>query len=174
MQIVDFFYDLARQHDLIKAFYYGKAYDKGAGNSIYPLVWFDDPLSFRSAGNTIQYTVNIDFLGQPVNDADVMAVQTAAFNVGLSFREKIKKQYGRIDFSVSDFNGLTLRDYYDDNAAGVRFTFNVIQANPVDRCADNFDPAKQFPLTDPLPDFAVDNPTGCAVFGGDVLPNFEI
>lgn len=180
MEIVNFFYELARQHTLIRGFRYGKAYEKGAGNDVYPLVWVDDPLSARSynaqeTGRVLEWSVNVDFLGLPENDVQVLAVQSAAFDTALAFFEKIKQIRPQTGFSSSGFNFITLRDYYDDNAAGVRFTFTVLQANPVDRCAEYFDPAKQFPRRDVLPDFLTDNPEGCAVFGdSNGLPNFRV
>lgn len=168
MQIVNIFYDLARQHKKIKSFVYGKSYEKGAGNNIYPLVWLDDPIYGNSVKKPIvQYTVNVDFLGIPANDEDVIAVQTAALNAGLAFNEKLE--------GVERYSFLSLRDYYDDKAAGFRFTFTINKANPVDRCADEFEPDKQFTKVENLPDFKTDNPNGCAVFSNKKgLPNFTI
>lgn len=176
MQIVNFFYELARQHKLIKGFNYNKSYGKGAGNDSYPLVWLDDPVYGQSLGtNALQYTVNVDFLGIPATEAEVPAVQAEAFLVGLSFAEKIKQIRTNTGFSVERFSFLSLRDYYDDNAAGFRFTYAINQANPVDRCAEDFDPDKQFTKIDALPDFKTDNPNGCAVFSDKKgLPNFRV
>lgn len=175
MQIVNLFYELARQHKQIKGFVYGKGYEKGAANRAHPLLWVDDPLYGQSVNQVLQYTVNVDILGIPENDKDVISVQTAAFNVGLTLAEKIKKTQPKTGFSVSGFTFLSLRDYYDDNAAGFRFTYTIVQANPADRCADEFDPQKQFPQVNALPDFEVSHPDGCAVFNDKTgLPNFKI
>lgn len=176
MQIVNFFYELARQHKRIKGFNYDKSYDKGAGNDAYPLVWLDDPIYGQSVGtNVVQYTCNVDFLGLPKDEAEVPTVQAEAFLVGLTFAEKIKLIRNVTGFSVERFNFISLRDYYDDNAAGFRFTFTINQANPVDRCAEDFDPEKQFNKIDALPDFKTDNPDGCAVFSDKKgLPNFKV
>lgn len=178
MQIVNLFYEIARQHKLVKGFRYGKSYEKGAGSDIYPLVWLDDPILGQSASpNTVRLTVNVDFLGIPKDDADVVAVQTAAYLVGLSFNEKIKELNAA--FATKDktesFNFITLRNYYDDDAAGVRFTFTLIGPNPSDLCVDYFDPDKQLEKLKPLPEFKTDNPNGCAVFSDKPgLPNFEV
>lgn len=180
MQIVDLFAELSRQHISIKSFVYGKGYDKGAGNNVYPLVWLDDPIQFSSidAGEiakAIRYSTNVDILGIPDNDGEIAIVQDAAFLVGLNFIEKIKESRAVLGFGLEAFNGITLSKYYDDDAAGVRFTFGVTAGNPVDRCAAVFDPTKQFVRGIPLPNFLADNPDGCAVFnekGG--LPNFKL
>jgi hypothetical protein len=177
MQIVDFFYELARQHASVKAFKYGKPSDKGAGNDVYFLVWLDDPLLGQTTGTgaTIQYTVNIDFLDIPKNDGEVKTKQAAALLVGLDFVERIKQVRQTSGFSVDRFSFITLRDYYDDNAAGVRFTFAVNQANPVNKCAENFDPEKAFPSASALPSFEVDSADGCVIFTDKTgLPSFQV
>ena len=176
MQIVNFFYELARQHKKINAFTYGKSYEKGAGNSAYPLLWLDDPIAGQLTGtNVIRWTVNLDVLGLPSTGDEVPTVQSGAFDTGLSIIERIKAVRATTGISVEGFNFLSLRDYYDDNAAGYRFTLFLNQANPVNKCADDFDDAKTFPAVDSLPAFNVENPDGCAIFNeGSGLPNFSI
>lgn len=175
MEIVNFFYELARQHKRLNGFAYGKGYEKGAANDAYPLAWLDDPILGTGVNNVIRYTVNLDILGIPTSKADVLNVQDAAFTTGLSMIEKIKTVRHTSGFSLDAFSFITLRDYYDDNAAGVRFTIGLTQANPVDRCAEDFDPNKHFPPVFALPEFDVDAPDGCAIFNdGTGLPNFKI
>lgn len=175
MQIVNFLYELAREHNKINGFIYGKGYEKGAANEAHPLVWLDDPIYGQTVNQTIQYTVNVDILGIPENEEEVLEVQTAAFNVGLTIAEKIKQIFPQTGFKCNDYNFITLRDYYDNSAAGCRFTYTIIQANPVNRCADDFDPSKEFPKIEALPDFKIENPNGCAVFNDKTgLPNFKI
>lgn len=175
MQIVNLFYELARQHKQIKGFIYGKSYEKGAANEAHPLLWLDDPIYGQSINQTLRYTVNIDILGIPENDEEVLDVQTAAFNTGLAIAEKIKQTQDKTGYKINGFSFVSLRDYYDNNTAGFRFTYTMIQANPVDRCADDFDPSKQFPDIKALPDFKVENPDGCAIFSDKAgLPNFKI
>lgn len=179
MDIVNYFYELARQHNQVNAFIYGKSYEKGAGSDLYPLVWLDDPIygnsyTMQETGRVIQYTTNVDFLGIPQNDAEVLSVQSSAFETGLAFFEKFKQIRPQTGFSSSGFSFVSLRDYYDDKAAGQRFTFTMLQANPINRCGEFFDPAKVFPTRQTLPDFLTDNPEGCAVFNNsNALPNFK-
>lgn len=175
MQIVNLFYELARQHKQINGFIYGKGYEKGTAHEVHPLIWLDDPVYGLMVENTLQYTVNIDILGIPENNKEVLEIQTAAFNVGLTLKEKINREQINTGFKVNAFDFVTLRDYYDNNAAGCRFTYTLIQANPLDRCADDFDPDKEFPKVDALRDFTIDNPEGCAIFSNKKgLPNFKI
>lgn len=178
MEIINFLYELARQHKRINSFVYGKAYTKGAGNNVYPLFWVDDPVSGHTeGGSALTWAINMDVLGVPINETDVQAVQSAALESMLTTFEKIKdlRKQGLSVFSLGDFNFISLRNYYDDNAAGFRFSFTLIQANPVDRCADDFDPTKQFVETNALPIFEVNAPGGCAVFNDkNGLPNFKL
>lgn len=173
MQIVNFWYELARENKAIKGFIYGRNGAKGAGNEFYPLTHLDDPILGQSQGDTIRYTCNVDILGIPDGDVSVQEVQAAAFEVGLAYWQKIKDTRGA--FRVESFNFISLSEYYDNDAAGHRFTYSIVSANPIDKCIEYFDPTKQFPTVDALPDFKTDAPDGCAVFnekGG--LPNFKL
>lgn len=175
MQIVNLFYQLARQHRAIQGFRYGKGYEKGAGDGRYPLMWLDDPIYTRAISTSLQYTCNVDFLDIPGEGKSVAAVQAAAQMAGLAVAEKIKSTRSRTGFTIVEVNAVTLCDYYDDNAAGWRFTYTLSQANPVDLCADEFDPGKEFPTISALPDFSVDNPGGCAIFSEKTgLPDFKL
>lgn len=175
MQVVNLFYELAREHRRINGFFYGKSYEKGAANEAHPLLWLDDPIYGQRVGATIVYTCNVDILGIPQDEADVLRIQSSAFDVGLSVAERITQTYPATGFRLDGFSFTSLRDYYDNNAAGYRFTFSVIQANPVDRCSEDFDPDKRFPSAEALPDFAVDNPDGCAIFSEKPgLPDFKL
>jgi len=173
MQIVNLWYELARQNKVVKGFIYGRKVNEGAGNEVFPLTHLDDPILGVSNGDTITYTCNVDITGIPDETASVQQIQDAAFMVGLSYWQKIKETRGV--FRVSGYTFITLCEYYDNDAAGVRFTYQIISASPVSKCEEYFDPAKQFPNVEGFPDFVVDNPDGCAVFsekGG--LPNFKI
>lgn len=175
MIILDILYDLARTHKDVRGFVYGKAYEKGAGQDRYPLVWVDDPILGTSASDTaLRYTVNVDFLGIPKNNEDVQTIQSAAQIIGLSFLERLRQTYRNVA-SVEAYSFVTLRDYYDDNAAGCRFTYTVVAANPVNLCAEYFDDDKEFVKVKDLPDFTVENPSGCAIFSNkNGLPNFSV
>lgn len=175
MQIVNLFYELARQHRSIKGFFYGKAYEKGAANEAHPLLWLDDPISGQSVNNALSYTCNVDILGIPKDEGEVLAVQSSAFQVGLGLAERIDAFTSVAGFRLNGYSFVSLRDYYDNSAAGFRFTYTLIQANPVDRCADAFDPSKELSAAQSLPSFNVEHPGGCAVFNDKAgLPNFTL
>lgn len=175
MQVVSLLYELSRQHKQIKGFVYGKGYEQGAANEAYPLVWLDDPVYGQSVNKVLRYTVNVDILGIPENEANVLDVQSSAFLVGLSFVEKIREMQAVTGFGVDGFAFLSLRDYYDNNSAGFRFTYTLTQANPINRCGDFFDPQKEFVRAEAMPEFMVEHPGGCVVFNDKTgLPDFKI
>lgn len=174
MEIVDLFYNLARTHTLIKGFTYEQPVSKGAGGEAYPLVNMEDPIlgSSSSGKRTILYTVNVDILGIPNDETPVKEVQQSALLVGLDFSEQISKIS---TFRVDSFSFVSLREYSDNGDAGQRFTFSLMQANPVNRCAEMFDPDKQLENKTGLPSFSTDAPESCVVFNEKSgLPNFTL
>lgn len=176
MQIVDFFYELAKEHKLINGFRYGSRGGKGNGKDPYPLMWLDDPILWGGTNEaTGEYTVNLDILGIPDETQTVQDLQDMAENIGLSIIQRMLQIRAISGYRVARYSFITLREYYDDDAAGCRFTYNIAAANPVDRCVNDFDPTKVFPTVNDLPKFNVENPDGCAVFyNGNGLPKFNI
>jgi len=176
MQIVNLFYEIARQNKRLRGFTYNKSYQQGAGNSMYPLMWLDDPIMGQSMSESVmRYTVNVDILGLPSETESEQAVQSSAFDVGLSVIYRIRSTRATTGVSVEGFSFVSLREYYDDGAAGYRFTLTLLQANPTDKCLDDYDATKVFPSLASLPDFSVDNPDGCAVFtDSSALPTFKL
>lgn len=176
MQIVNFFYELARQQLGIRSFHYGRNAAKGVGSELMPLIWLDDPVLFggNSATGTGDYTVNLDIIDIPGDGKTVEWVQGACLAAGMALITKIQSLKQR-KFVLSRWTGISLSEYTDNKAAGWRFTFTVTAPMPVNLCADYFDPDKQFPTVENLPDFATDNPEGCAVFNDKPgLPKFSI
>lgn len=146
MRIVDLFYEQARQHRAVRGFRYGKDSAKGGTGDLYPQVWVDDPIYIQSVGQGgIRYTVNFDVLGVPDREREVLDVQRAAQAVGLDMLERMRKLRNETGYALDGFSGISLREYYDDRAAGWRFTAYFIAANPVPMCADRFDPDKRLP-----------------------------
>lgn len=177
MQIIDIFYNLAKQHKNIRAFKYGKGYEKGAGHDLYPLVWVDDPIMANNinAFGILNYTLNFDVLDIPTKEEEVPDIQTSAMLTGMSFAQRISEINATELVNIKSYSFLTLRDYYDDNAAGVRFTFNLTAPVPLDLCEEAFIGGKEFENIQDLPEFRTDNARGCAIFSDkEGLPKFEI
>lgn len=175
MKIVDLFYTLTRENIYLKAFFYGKSYEKGEGNEYHPLLWLDDPIYGSNFNNILTWNVNFDILDIPSCEYPVSVVQGNCLKIGLAIIEKIKKPSRRQGIEFDTFSFITLRDYYDNKAAGIRFTLTLKTPNPVDICKDDFDPNKQFPDNNQLPDIDTSNKEGCAVFSDKFeLPKFNL
>lgn len=172
--IIDIFRRQAQQHKTIKAFYYNRNYELGSGNETHPMFWLEDPIYGKNKDNLFINTVNFNILFLPDRDKNVQYLQNIAFSVGLNIIERIKLN----DFGISimpDWTYLTLRDYYDNDACGCRFTVNFTQANMQNLCLieDQFDPDKKFESKQVLPDFTI-SPTGnCEVYVNK-FPDFNI
>lgn len=137
---------MAEQHKAVRGFRYGKGYAKGGTGDGYPLVWVDDPVYMQSLGTQgVRYTINFDVLGIPTEEGEVLEVQRAAQGVALELLEEIKERREETGVRPDGFSGVSLRDYYDDGAAGWRVTAYFIEANPVERCGERFEPGKKLP-----------------------------
>lgn len=180
MEIVNFFFELARQELTVKSFHYGRNRGKGAGNELMPLIWLDDPILYGGntqstpANTTGDYTVNLDILDIPDSTKSIATVQGQCQLIGLALITKIQSIKPSV-FSLVRWNAVTLSEYTDNNAAGWRFTLILTRAIPINICAQYFDSTKQFTDVKELADFTVDNPEGCAVFNDKPgLPKFNL
>lgn len=173
--IIDIFRNQAREHITIRAFYYNRNYEKGSGKDIYPLFWLEDPINGRNQDNVFTNSVNFSILFVPKEGESVSYYQNLAFSIGLNIIERIKNNQ---DIAISikpDWTYLTLRHYYDDDAAGCRFSVNFTQKNMQNLCLINeqFDENKQFEEIENLPDFNIDPANNCEVFTNK-FPVFDL
>lgn len=174
MKIIQNIKEFARTHRAIKSFTYGRPARLGAGNLVYPAVWVEDPIRARGDQRGAQsLEINVSILGQPGDEAGELQVQTAAFNIGLRLVHYLNEIRG----ATVTYSGLTLSEYYDDNAAGARFTLTVATAADLNLCADPFDPEGTLEkVSADLPKFDTEEPEGCEVFADKtgVLPSFTL
>lgn len=174
MTIIQLIKEFARTHQNIKSFNYAPVNRMGAGNTIYPTVWAEDPLRLTGDHKGVQtWEVNIAILGLADGDASEFAVQTAAMNIG----QRLVKYLNDVRAITATYSAVTLREYYDDNASGARYTVRVQTISGLDLCADPFDPNKELQgVAVGLPSFGLEDPEGCAVFADKVgaFPNFTL
>ena len=174
--ILTIFRKQAQQHKTIKAFYYNRSYEQGTGKETYPLLWLEDPLYGRNQDNVFINSVSFSVLFLPQSTEMISQMQNLAFSIGLNIIERIKKTP---DCGISirpDWTYTTLRNYYDDNACGCRFSINFTQVNMQNMCLieEQFSTDKKFDAkTDLLPDFDLQKAEGCEVFAHK-LPDFDI
>lgn len=172
--IVDLFKNEARMHKSIKSFHYDRNYELGAGHENHPVFWLEDPIIGRNKQNVFECTVNFSILLIPKYAGDELKYQDLSFSIGLNILERLKQQDNEVSILPSwDF--ITLREYYDNNACGCRFSVNMVIRNMQDLCLieEQFDKSKQFEKKSSLSEFQINKIYGNEVFN-DKLPVFDI
>jgi hypothetical protein len=133
--IVNIFREQAREHQSIQAFYYGREYEQGNGRERHPLLWLEDPLTGENKDTLFVNSLNFSVLFIPKEGNDVAGLQNRAFAIGLNILERIKQQQYKYKMRlVPGWTYLTLRDYYDNNSCGCRFSADFCQANTQNLC----------------------------------------
>lgn len=165
-EIIDIFRKQAREHKTIKSFYYNRNYEIGSGNDKYPLFWLEDPITGKNESNIFTNSVNFAILFVPKDIQTIQELQNLAFSIGLNIIERIKANTNSPISILPNWTYLTLRNYYDDNAAGCRFSVNFTQRNMQNLCLidEQFDNNKEFDKNEPLKDFTIDPASKCETF----------
>lgn len=173
--ILSIFRQQAQEHKTIKAFYYNRNYELGSGNEAHPLFWLEDPIYGRNQDNVFINSVNFSILFLPTTEESVSHLQNLAFSIGLNIMERIKKNLHSGINIRPDWTYTSLRDYYDNNSCGCRFSVNFTQVNMQNLCLidEQFDTDKVFEETEILKDFDVSSAVNCDIFS-QKLPDFDI
>jgi len=186
-QIVELFYDLSRQHKLVKSFKYDRlSKGMGIGDELMPHVFLEDPIYIGEANTTtgvVPVTVNFDIVITPqmLNNYSVYpsteAGQNLCENIALNFIAKIRQRISENDDLFKGIVGwtvMTLKHWSDNDADGVRFSLVLNVKNLINFCdvSEHFDPDKEFNIGQYLTDIKTDDATGCAVFDHK-LPKFN-
>jgi len=152
--IVNIFREQAREHKVIKSFLYGRNYELGNGNEAHPLFWLEDPILGRNQSNLFINSVNFAILFIPGEEDDILHLQNLAFSTGLNILERIKLNKTEIGV-LPTWTYITLRDYYDNNACGCRFSVDITHLNTQNLCLieDQFDSGKQLKTAPILSNF---------------------
>ena len=183
--IIRTFYNIAKEHKLVRQFKYDRlSKGSGIGEENHPLVFLEDPIYIGDSTLTdgsVRCTVNFDVVLTPqafenfnVKQLSAEECQSVAHSIALNFVAKLKdiqKNYDKYDeekynttISVLSYSFMTLRDWYDNNASGVRCTMLISLANPIDYCnlEEHFDENKEFDLGELLQPIDTDNAEGCS------------
>ena len=173
--IIDLFREQAREHKLIKAFYYNRNYELGSGKESYPLFWLEDPVGGRNQNNTFLNSVNFSILFVPTKDKTVQELQNLAFSTGLNIIERIKADRDSGVSIAPNWTYMTLRNYYDDNACGCRFSVSFTNVNMQNLCLihEQFDAGKVFDIAAPLKGFDLSPANNCEVYVNK-FPDFDL
>lgn len=180
-QIVNTFYNLAEKHKLVRSFTYDRvSKKKGTGEQLYPLVFLEDPIYLNKSQPLqrqipVQVNIDITMLPQAFNNFNVRQLtevecQNLCHQIALSFISKIRQDnkniFDRQGLEIDNYSFITLRNWGDDNASGIRMTLNLLVDSDIQLCDidEHFDPDKEFNLSDLLDDIDTDDATGCTNF----------
>ena len=182
--IIRTFYNISKEHKLIRGFKYDRlSKSAGVGEDNHPLCFLEDPIYVADStlsDGSVRCTVNFNIIMTPqafenynTRQLSVEECQTVAHAIALNYVAKIKdieKHYEEYDdeeyntsMKVISYSFVTLRNWYDDNAAGVRCTMVITVDNPINYCdlEEHFDPNKEFNLGELLQPINTDDAQGC-------------
>ena len=179
--IIDTFYGLSKEHKLVRSFIYDRiSKKKGTGEQLYPSVFLEDPIYIRSSkpmDGKVPVQVNFDITCLPhaFNNYNVKQLteeecQNICHQIALHFVAKLRQDNRewetRNGVEVNDYSFITLRNWGDDNASGIRCTLNLLVDSDIQLCDidEHFDPEKEFDLGRLLDDVDTDNAAGCVTF----------
>lgn len=188
--LINTFYDLSKKHKLIRSFEYNRvSKNMGTGEQLYPRVLLEDPIYINdvtTTAGTVLCTVNFDITCLPhafsnynVEQLTVEECQNVCHQIALHFvarLREINKEYDtKTGIEVLSFSFITLRNWGDDKAAGVRCTIKLSVENDIQLCDtdEHFDENKEFDLGNLLNDIDTDNAQGCVTFDYK-LPNISL
>lgn len=143
--IVDYICDIAMKHKAVKSTKYQKRImiNQQPTNAYMQVIVEDNTfLQWKKTMDVFTMTLNIDILGLPSDDSEILDIQNVALQVGVELLAYIESdpQYKGI-LSIYDYDLLAVSHFTDDNSAGYRLSLEVTVPNPVDLCnyLDNFD-----------------------------------
>ena len=186
--IVKTFYDLAREHKLVRGFKYDKvSKGMGVGDEMHPFVFLEDPMWFGNADlstGIVPVTVNFEVLITPqmLNNYSVYPSteqgQALCESIAKNFIARLKQFVQAGDPNIKgivSWNFMTLKHFYDNDADGVRVTLVLNVKNDINFCDTDahFDPDKEFKIEEPLEKIDTDGAQGCDVFSDKKLPKFD-
>lgn len=190
-KIIDTFYDLARQHKLIRSFAYDRvSKGMGTGEKNYPQFFLEDPIyindSTPTTGQTLA-TVSFDItcLPQAFSNFNVRQLteeecQNVCHQIALNIIAKLRAlnlEYDkRIGMEVVRYSFMTLRNWGDDRASGIRCTIQLALDNDIKFCDldEHFDNEKEFDLGNLLDNIDTDNAHSCNGDFSYKLPKIKI
>ena len=189
--IVNKFYGLSEKHKLIRGFKYGSLSKRsGIGEDAYPLCFLESPIYIGDATLTtgfITVSVNFDIVATQqllenwlgIERPSEELLQQFCYEIALNYIAKMRRdtKEGETQDEVAEYNFVTLTNWKDDNACGIRCTIKLNIPNPINYCDvdEHFDPEKTFDFDKMLPDFTTDDADGCILFQKEsLLPKIDL
>lgn len=144
-EIIDYVGGVALKHKAVNTYKYKKrSLINQQNNESYLQFIIEDNAYFQNiiTQNVFTVTLNIDILGFPKDDTEILKYQNDCFQVGVEIMAYIEQDetYKNL-VSIHDFDFLAISHFTDDSAAGQRLTLELVIPSPLNLCTylDNFD-----------------------------------
>ena len=136
--VIDILRDISLRHKGVRTFkYQGEVYNNSQNNHKYYQVYVDTVSrhDLNIASNVFKADFEIYILGFVGDDTTVLEVQNNAYTIACDIMAYIdnNREYSNI-LSVYDYSILTLSNYTDDNASGVKLSLTLRMPSPVILC----------------------------------------
>ena len=144
-QIVNYIGSVGLKHKAVKTFKYQKRslINQQNNNGYVELIVEDNAyLQQVITQNIFTATFNVDILGFPKDDTEILGIQSLCMQIAVEIMAYIEKDgtfLGKL--SIHDYDILLVSHFTDDSSCGVRLSFELIIPNPINLCSfmDNFD-----------------------------------
>lgn len=147
-QIINYIGNTALKHKAVNTFSYkSRVLINAQNDNSYMKFVIEDNTYFQNliTQNIFTATMNIDILGQPNDDSEILAIQNDAFQIAVEVMAYIEQDTTFMgQLSIHDYDILFVSHFTDDDSAGVRLSLEVVVPNPINLCEyqDNFDENK--------------------------------
>lgn len=144
-QIINYIGSVALKHKAVNTFkYQTRSLINQQNNNAYMEVVIEDNSYLQQiiTHNIFTMTTNINILGFPKNDKEILDVQSVAMQIAVEIMAYIEQDPTFLgQLSIHDYDILLVSHFTDDDAAGVRLSLELVLPNPINLCTymDNFD-----------------------------------
>lgn len=126
-ELKDYWRDVCLSHKDVLDFQVGNDYDAATTTNKYPLCFYELPYTIDynldKAIDTVQFSFNV-FLNTKIdNIVDDHQAISICKSIGDAILSKIKAE--ALGFKINSVNGVSVREYSDDNVAGFRWDLNI-------------------------------------------------
>lgn len=143
-QIVNYIGSVGLKHKAVKTFKYQKRslINQQNNNGYIELIIEDNAyLQQVITQNIFTATFNVDILGFPKDDTEILGIQSLCMQIAVEIMAYIEKDgtfLGKL--SIHDYDILLVSHFTDDASAGVRLSLELVIPNPINLCSfmDNF------------------------------------
>ncbi len=132
--LILFFQDISLKHKDVKEFQIGSWYDSAANTSIqYPLVFLEMPftidydLNFQK--DTIQFSLSVFLKTNTDSIKDDYEAISFCKSIGDAIISRVRLE--ATQFKVLGFNAISVREYSDDNVAGLRYDLRILSTRDI-------------------------------------------